>query len=202
MGEEKSIDVILKSIAPLLEKSDNIKFLLVGDGPSKEPLEQLTKDLSLENKVIFTGKVPWNEVPKYYNIADVFVNASLTETQGLTFLEAMAAGVPVIARYAPNLTEFIKTNQNGILIRNPNDFPKIINSLLNNKELYEKISNESIKTANDYSVEKFGDNLENLYKEVIKSYKLKKGLSKNDRIKERKSLYKRLTSTISHFAKL
>ena len=114
----------------------------------------------------------------------------------------MAAGVPVIARYAPNLTEFIKTNQNGILIRNPNDFPKIINSLLNNKELYEKISNESIKTANDYSVEKFGDNLENLYKEVIKSYKLKKGLSKNDRIKERKSLYKRLTSTISHFAKL
>ena len=85
MGEEKSIDVILKSIAPLLEKSDNIKFLLVGDGPSKEPLEQLTKDLSLENKVIFTGKVPWNEVPKYYNIADVFVNASLTETQGLTF---------------------------------------------------------------------------------------------------------------------
>lgn len=202
MGEEKSIDVILKSIAPLLEKSDNIKFLLVGDGPSKEPLEQLTKDLSLENKVIFTGKVPWNEVPKYYNIADVFVNASLTETQGLTFLEAMAAGVPVIARYAPNLTEFIKTNQNGILIRNPNDFPKIINSLLNNKEFYEKISNESIKTANDYSVEKFGDNLENLYKEVIKSYKLKKGLSKNDRIKERKSLYKRLTSTISHFTKL
>ena len=99
-----------------------------------DKLVEQAKKLNIENKVIFTGKVPWNEVPKYYNLGDVFVNASITETQGLTFIEAMAAEIPVVAKYAPNLSEFIRNNQNGILVKKNSDFKKAIVDVIENKK--------------------------------------------------------------------
>src|SRR5699024_7335059 len=133
IGEEKSIDVIMENMPIIFKTIKNAKFLIVGDGPSKEPLEEQAKSLNISDKVIFTGKVPWSEVPKYYNLGDVFVNASLTETQGLTFIEAMAAGIPIVAKYAPNLTEFITNNKNGILVKKNADFSKAIINVLTNK---------------------------------------------------------------------
>ena len=203
IGEEKSIDVIMENMPTIFKTIKNAKFLIVGDGPSKEPLEEQAKSLNISDKVIFTGKVPWNEVPKYYNLGDVFVNASLTETQGLTFIEAMAAGIPIVAKYAPNLTEFITNNKNGILVKKNSDFSKAIINVLTNKKLSQKLATNGLETAKSYSVQEFGDKLEMLYTEIIKNHQLRKNFSsKKEKQKQKKNLYKVITDKLLSLTRL
>ena len=91
LAEEKNIEFLINSQKELLKKHNNIKLLIVGDGPDKEKYEKLSKELNISDSVIFTGKASWEEMPYYYQLADVFATASKTETQGLTIIEAMAA---------------------------------------------------------------------------------------------------------------
>ncbi len=188
LGEEKSIDKIVDIMPDVFSKIGNAKFLIVGDGPAKIPLEKQVEDLNIQNKVIFTGSVPWDDVPLYYSISDVFVNASSTETQGLTFIEAMASGTPVVAKYAPNIAEFIHNNENGILVKNNNDFSKSIISILTNNQLKSKIVKNAYITASQNSSHVFGDKLIEIYNNVIDNYKIKKSeQTKKDKIKIIKS---------------
>ena len=202
VAEEKSIDVIMDNMPLVFKSLPNAKFLIVGDGPSKIDLEEQAKKLKIDDKVIFTGKVPWSDVPKYYSIGDVFVNASVTETQGLTFIEAMAASVPIVAKYAPNLSEFIINNKNGILVKRESDFSKSIISVLTNETLANKLIRNGLDTANVNSVEEFGDKLEMLYKEIIESYKLKKDLSSKEKEKQNRTLYKKITNKLLELTRL
>ncbi len=174
IGHEKNISLLLNKMPEILSKSENTKFVLVGDGPAKDELIELTSTLGLNDKVIFTGKVPLEEVASYYSIADVFVNASISETQGLTYVEAMAASIPVVAKYAPNLAEFIKHGKNGMLLKNDKDFTKTIISVLTNEKLRKHLIAGGIKTAKENSSEIFADKLTEVYMHVIENYKLKK----------------------------
>lgn len=203
IAEEKSIDVVMNSMPIVFRSLPKTKFVVVGDGPSKNDLEELAKKLNIQDKVIFTGKVPWEEVPRYYNMADLFVNASLTETQGLTFIEAMAANVPVVAKYAPNLTEFITHNQNGLLVKHDSDFPKAVISVLTNDTLSHKLTENGLQTATHYSVEEFGDKLEMLYEEIIENYKIKKMFSSKQEIeRQNRTIYKRITNKLLSLTRL
>lgn len=203
IAEEKSVDVVMNAMPSVFSKLDNVKFLVVGDGPSKEDLEKKAKDLNIDDKVVFTGKVPWTDVPLYYNLADVFVNASLTETQGLTFIEAMSAKVPVVAKFAPNLTEFISHNQNGLLVKRDIDLANSIVSVLTNDALHQKLSENGFKTANQYSLEEFGDKLEMLFTEVIENYQIKKLFSTKQEIeKQNRTIYKRITNKLLELTRL
>ena len=203
VAEEKSIDIILNSMPAVFFSVPNAKLLIVGDGPSKVALEELAKKLNISDKVIFTGVAPRSDVPKYYNIADVFVNASVTETQGLTFIEAMASSTPIVARYAPNLSEFIVSGENGILVKHEKDFANTIISLLNNEQLMQKLATNGFKTADKYSLKEFGDKLEYVYSQIIENYKLKKEYkSKQEAEEQKKNLYKKITSKLLSIAKL
>lgn len=202
IAEEKSIDVIMNQMPILFKALPKTKFLIVGDGPSKADLEEQAKKLKIEDKVIFTGKIPWTEVPKYYNIGDVFVNASVTETQGLTFIEAMASGVPVVAKYAPNLTEFITNNKNGILVKRESDFTKYITNVLTDASLSNKLVQNGLETAKANSVEEFGDKLEIVYQEIIDLYHLKKELSTKEKEKHNRTIYKRITNKLLELTRL
>ena len=87
---------------------------------------------------------------KCYNLGDVFVNASLTETQGLTFIEAMAAGIPVVAKYAPNLSEYIKNGKNGILVKKNAEFKNYILKLFNDEKMANSLVSNGYQTAKEY----------------------------------------------------
>ena len=168
----------------------NYKFLIVGTGPSEDDLKKQAKKLNIEDKVIFTGKVQWSDVPKYYTLADVFVNASVTETQGLTFIEAMAAQIPVVCKYAPNLSEFIHNGQNGLFVHKNSEFKDAIANVIENKELSNTLIEGGNITAKEYSIEVFGDRLETLYSEVIKLHKnVKDAQTKEERNEIKEKIY-------------
>ncbi len=202
VASEKSIDIIMDVMPSIFKEHPEYKFLIVGDGPSRKDLEDQAKKLNIQSNVIFTGKVPWNEVPKYYNLGDVFVNASLTETQGLTFIEAMAAGVPIVAKYAPNLSEFIHTNKNGILVKKNSDFKNTIIKVLSNDKLKNTLIKGGNQTAKEYSIEVFGDKLEMIYSEIIELHNAKKDLvTKEEKNVQKKTIYKRIGEKLINLTK-
>ena len=98
LGGEKNLGELLTFFAEARKKNEHLKFLIVGDGPAREDLEKQAKQLGVEQQVIFTGKVPPSEVQNYYQLGDVFVSASTSETQGLTYIEAAANGLPLLCR--------------------------------------------------------------------------------------------------------
>lgn len=203
VATEKSIDVIMNVMPSIFNEYPNCKFLIVGDGPSKKDLQEQAKELNIQDKVIFTGKIPYNDVPKYYNLGDVFVNASLTETQGLTFIEAMAAGIPVVAKYAPNLSEYIKNGKNGILVKKNTDFKNYILKLFNDEKMVNSLINNGYQTAKEYSIEHFGDKLEMLYTEIIKLHNLKKeAQTKEEKNKQKKTIYKRIGEKLLYITRI
>ena len=128
----------------------------------------------------------------------MFVNASVTETQGLTFIEAMAAEVPIVAKYAPNLSEFIHTNENGILVKKNTDLKDAIIKVINDNELRNKLITGGNNTAKEYSIEVFGDRLEMLYSEIIELHKNKTNLeSKEEKNEQKKTVYKRIKDKLA-----
>ena len=203
VATEKSIDVIMNVMPSIFNEYPNCKFLIVGDGPSKKDLQEQAKELNIRDKVIFTGKIPYNDVPKYYNLGDVIVNASLTETQGLTFIEAMAAGIPVVAKYAPNLSEYIKNGKNGILVKKNTDFKNYILKLFNDEKMANSLVSNGYQTAKEYSIEQFGDKLEMLYTEIIKLHNLKKeAQTKEEKNKQKKTIYKRIGEKLLYITRI
>lgn len=171
IAEEKSIDVLIKGMPEILKEEPKAKLVIVGDGPSVDSLKELCKNLKVEKNVIFTGRQSWEKIAIFYNIGDVFVNASTTETQGLTFVEAMAAELPVCAKYDTNLDGIIKHNETGMFFHLDKEYPKTVLKLLQNKDLCEKLSKKGLESAEKYSVKYFGESLEKIYEFAIKHHK-------------------------------
>lgn len=96
LGAEKSIDHLLLCFLWLLEYSSDFRLLIVGDGPARNELEEMAHSWDIDDKVIFTGAVDPLEVNTFYQLGDVFVSASTSETQGLTYVEAAANGLPLV----------------------------------------------------------------------------------------------------------
>ena len=113
LAEEKSLDFIISAMPEIIKRNPDIRLFIIGDGPSKETLTQLTNDLKMDEYIRFAGCQSADVIPDFYYSGDLFVSASLTETQGLTFIEAMASSLPVLARYDSNLDPVIVEGKNG-----------------------------------------------------------------------------------------
>ena len=113
LAEEKSLDFIISAMPEIIKRNPDIRLFIIGDGPAKETLTQLTNDLKMDEYIRFAGCQSADVIPDFYYSGDLFVSASLTETQGLTFIEAMASSLPVLARYDSNLDPVIVEGKNG-----------------------------------------------------------------------------------------
>ncbi len=109
IAAEKKINHILNVMPAIVEEFPNIKFVIAGDGPDVKVLKEQVERLTLEDYVLFVGNVDHGDVGNYYRMADLFVSASDTETQGLTYIEALAAGTPCVV-YDTDYTENIFDN--------------------------------------------------------------------------------------------
>lgn len=169
LGKEKSIDLVLKAFKLVLKKKD-CRLLIVGDGPDRKRLEGLSREMGVENSVEFIGYMEHGELIKsgLYSVADVFVSASTTETQGLTILEAFAGGCPVVVADALGFRDFVKNGKNGFLFRprNANELSEKIYNVLNNRKLRQRLSANANKSAEMYDIKICANRLENIYKKL------------------------------------
>ena len=174
IATEKSIDFLIKNQVNLVKKNKNCKLIIVGSGPDLEELENLSKKLKMDNNIIFTGKVPWNEVSLYYNLANVFTTASHTETQGLTVIEAMAANLPVVALNDEAFNTTIINDLNGYLFNDKKDYCKYMEKLMNDKDLCIKMGNQARINSNPYSSKYYAEKVLDVYYLALGGRPLKK----------------------------
>jgi len=158
--KEKNLDLLIEAAPYILEKMEAV-FIIVGEGPAKEELEEKVRRMKLQEYFVFTGFVKDEDLPNYYKAADVFVFPSVYETQGIVAFEAMAAGVPVAASTAKALPDFIKDGENGCLFNpyNARECAEKIVKVMENKEIVRKAS-EFVK---EYSIERMTDKLLDIY---------------------------------------
>ena len=168
LAAEKNIEFLINAEKTLSQKYNNIKLLIVGDGPDKEKYETLTKQLKIEDKVIFTGKTAWDEMPYYYHVANVFATSSKSETQGLTVIEAMAANVVPICIYDEAFVSMVTEELNGLFFKTEQDFLDKIIRLYNNKEELEFFDKQARIQAESYGSKYYAERVLEVYKRAIK----------------------------------
>ena len=168
VAAEKKIDQILDVLPTVLESEPNVKFVIAGDGPDVQPLKDQVARLSLEDYVIFAGSVEHSDVGNYYRMADLFVSASDTETQGLTYIEALAAGTKCVV-YSTDYTEHVFDNKElGSTFTTKNEMTnEIIDYLKANQFTIPKNLKE--KKLIDVSADTFAHKIEDFYQEAIQN---------------------------------
>ena len=149
-------------------KDVEAKLLICGDGEERQKLEVRSKKLGIENKVKFMGFIAPAELPKYYAIADVFCRPSLSEGLGNVFLEAMAAGVPVIATPVGGIPDFLKNGETGLFchVRNPESIAEKIKWILdekNKEEVARVVANAREMVGRKYDWEIIAEKMEKIF---------------------------------------
>ena len=174
LGEEKNVDFLIDNQKHFTEKNKNIKLLIVGSGPDYEKYKEKTKKLNLEENIIFTGKVPYNEIQYYYNLGNVFVTASTTETQGLTVIEAMSANLPVVCIDDESFRNTVVHELNGFLFKNETEYKHYIDKLIEDKNLLKKMGKQAKISTDQYSSKYYAERVLDVYKKTIKENEIKK----------------------------
>ncbi|OGF63149.1 hypothetical protein A3C77_02145 [Candidatus Giovannonibacteria bacterium RIFCSPHIGHO2_02_FULL_45_13] len=138
---KNGVDVLIRAIAELKKETLDIKLHIVGDGSEFNKLQLLTSNLQLQSNVKFFGSIPYDELPKYLAEADIFVRPSRSEGMGNAFVEALAAGLPIIGTPVGGILDIIKDGETGLFAKvdDPKDLAEKIKLLLENKKLTEQI---------------------------------------------------------------
>ena len=169
VAPEKSIVHLFEMVAPYLRAHKESCFLVVGGGPSLKDLEKLRDTYGLAEQIVFTGEVPWSSVPDYYRIADVLVGNSHTETQGLTFIEALASGVPLVVRYNACFDGILEDGVSGTLFTDEKIFESELNRTLNDDAHRKCRIEHGLNAAQNVSKESFARNIEKVYLRALNS---------------------------------
>lgn len=167
VSKEKNIEELLIHLQSYLQNKEDVKFVLVGDGAVRRNLEILAKDLGIERQTIFAGEKPWDTIGMYYQIGDVFVSASQSETQGLTFIEALAAGLSVVAKSDPCLDGVVQNDVNGYTFHEKEDFLAALESILSNEQRKEKLSAGAVQSTEKFSATHFSKSIEDIYEGIL-----------------------------------
>ena len=167
IAKEKNIDFLIKAFKKIVKKIPKAKMYIVGDGPDMKELIDLTHKNKLDKNIIFTGRVLWEDIPKYYALGNVFATASTSETQGLTVIEAMGAGKPVVAIEDESFKQVMTDHEDGIFFKTEDEYVDAIVKLYKDKKLYSKLSSEGVKTALKYSPIEYAKNVYAIYEKVI-----------------------------------
>ncbi len=166
LAGEKNIDELLRIRAAMGNSA--VTLLLVGDGPDRARLEGLAASLGLAAPdVVFAGQVAPEQVADWYQLGDLFVSASTSETQGLTYVEALAAGVPALCRLDPCLVNVIRDGENGWQYRDEADFQRKLDCFLAQPHRRKQLSQNARQTAEGFSAERFAESVEAVYREQI-----------------------------------
>ncbi|MCL2079785.1 MAG: glycosyltransferase [Oscillospiraceae bacterium] len=166
--KEKNLTELILLFQNYLLANNDVKLVFVGDGTAKKDLEKYAADVGLQDRVIFAGEKPWSEINMYYRIGDVFVGSSISEAQGLTYIEAMASGLPIIAKEDRCLENVLSVGENGYMFTGEESLVAAADSLLCDLEKRRSFSAHASRSAQTFSSQAYAENVLALYKELIK----------------------------------
>lgn len=172
LGTEKNLEELMHYFAKARTAHPDLIFLIVGDGPARSNLETLARELNVSQYVIFTGMVSPAEVHKYYQLGDIFVSASTSETQGLTYIEASANGLPLLCRQDPCLDEVLLPGQNGFAYTQENEFLSRLDDMLSDPHWLATAGEKGRSIATQFDQSHFGSAVEKMYRAVLNRYYL------------------------------
>ena len=169
LAKEKNLEELLEYFSKLIKEGagKNLTFLIAGDGPDRENLETLAKKLQITDQVIFTGMIAPEEVGRYYKLGDVFVCASSSETQGITYIEALACGLPALCRKDECLDQVVTDGYNGFQYENYEYFKMHLNYILEDEERRQEMGRRGQEISQLYSTWNFCTAAERIYRETI-----------------------------------
>lgn len=167
LGGEKNLGELMELFAQARQHNDKLKFLIVGDGPAREDLQRQAQRLGVAEYVIFTGMVDPSQVQNYYQLGDIFVSASTSETQGLTYIEAAANGLPLLCRQDDCLADVLQEGQNGYEYTSAEEFLQAIDMAMHDTQWREAAARRSQEIAAAFDKKAFGEAIENIYESVL-----------------------------------
>ena len=142
-------------------------MLFVGDGPYRAEVQDHAASLGMTEQVIFTGMVPPEDVWKYYRLGDLFLCASTSETQGLTYMEALASGLPVLCRKDACVDGVVVDDENGWQYRNLAEFRARLEYFLEHREVWPALRAAALESSHRFSVPFFAQHVEQVYQEQL-----------------------------------
>lgn len=167
IGQEKNLEEILILFSKSLNDIKNTKLLIVGGGPYLINLKNLVETLEITEYVKFVGMVDINETYKYYQLGTIFVTGSTSETQGITYIEAMASGLPLLCRFDSCIKDLVTNKETGFTYQKEDEFINYLKIMTSNQVLKLHMKYTVKSKVNDYSMEYFGQRVEAIYKEVL-----------------------------------
>lgn len=166
LGTEKNLSELIEMFSIALSQNPKLTLLIVGDGPARKELEELSEKLEVADHVIFTGMVKPSEVHKYYQLGDIFVSASTSETQGLTYVEAAANGLPLLCRRDPCLDGVLVEGKNGYEYEAEQEFCELLDTILSSPDWCHTAQTQSKEIADTFDKSSFAQRIEDIYESV------------------------------------
>ncbi|MBR0420169.1 MAG: glycosyltransferase [Erysipelotrichaceae bacterium] len=167
LSKEKNISELIEYLPDLLKEIPEAVLLIVGEGPDRKRLEKRVEQLQLQDHVVFSGYIAADDVWAYYDLADVFVSASVFEVHSMSYLEALALGKPLLCRKDEALDGVLEDHENGFIYQNKQEFVQYAKILFNDEEVRKQMGLNSLEKAKQFSAESFGQNAVALYESVI-----------------------------------
>lgn len=169
IGKEKNITEILQYLENI--DRDDIVFIIAGAGPFLSELKEICLNSKIRDRLIFTGMIDSSKVGNFYSKADVFVSASTSETQGLTFIESMACSTPIICRHDDCLDGVLIEGKTGFGYDTEEEFIYYLNQILDNKKLRDKMGKNCKQLVDEnYTEDSFANKIEQIYTKVIENH--------------------------------
>jgi 1,2-diacylglycerol 3-alpha-glucosyltransferase len=168
LAPEKNWPTFLRAAAQVYRNNPALRVVLIGDGAERKALEDLVDKLEIAERVTFTGQLPFDDVPAYLQAADLFAFASTTETQGLVTMEALAAGLPVVAVDANGTRDVLEDGSQGFLVEDdPQAMAAAIEKVLGARERWEHFHSAALERAKSFDIQYLSEKLLDVYQQAI-----------------------------------
>ncbi|MDY7078653.1 MAG: glycosyltransferase [Chloroflexota bacterium] len=167
LAEEKNVDFLLRAFAQIITKRPQARLLLVGKGPHERRLQRAARRMGIGEQVIFTGPISHSEIPHYAAAADLFVFASLADTQGVVLIEAMAAGTPVVAVEADSSVDVLSEGGGLLVPAQEGAFASAVLELLADESRRHKMGERAVQAVQRYTISAAAARMVAVYEETI-----------------------------------
>ena len=170
ISKEKNIQELIGYLPDLLKKVPDATLLIVGEGPYRKHLEDLAEELGVCDRIVFAGRISAQDVWRYYAIADIFVSASVFEVHSMSYLEALAQGLPLLCRQDEALDGVLEHGYNGFAYTSQDEFTDYACRILKDDGLRKSLSSGSLRIVQRFSAQAFAASALRVYEDTIREW--------------------------------